>query len=131
MDQPLKANFFLGILEWLAGRLGLMPPGVTDPPTSSRVGMSQRWAATLREAVRETEGRDIDLEQITHTMVPPGLHPDYGLDFQTRRVDANSHIPSAIQPCWQHLSTQEARNTPKAHVLQGRQGPVGPRLGTS
>ena len=33
------------------------------------------------------EGRDINLKQITHTMVPPGLHLDYGLDFQTRRVD--------------------------------------------
>ena len=41
MDRPLKANFFPGILEGLAGRLGLMPPGVTDPPTSSRAGMSQ------------------------------------------------------------------------------------------
>ena len=33
------------------------------------------------------EGRDIDLEQVMHTMVPPGLHLDYDLDFQTRRVD--------------------------------------------
>ena len=41
MDQPLKANFFPGILEGLAGRLGLMPPGVTDPPTSSRASMSR------------------------------------------------------------------------------------------
>ena len=64
-----------------------MPPGVTDPPTSVRAGMSRQWAATLREAVREMEGRDIDLKQIMCTMVPPGLHLDYGLDFQTRRVD--------------------------------------------
>ena len=40
MDQPLKANFFPGILEGLAGRLSLMPPGVTDPPTSSRADVS-------------------------------------------------------------------------------------------
>ena len=33
------------------------------------------------------EGRDIDLEQVVHTVVSPGLHLDYGLDFQTRRVD--------------------------------------------
>ena len=33
------------------------------------------------------EGRDIDLKQVTHTVVPPGLHLDYDLDFQTRRVD--------------------------------------------
>ena len=87
MDQPLEANFFPGILEGLAGRLSLMPPGVTDPPTMVRAGMSQKWAATLREAVRRTEGRDIDLKQITCTMVPFGLHLDYDLDFQTRRVD--------------------------------------------
>ena len=87
MDQPLEANFFPGILEGLAGRLSLMPLGVTDPPTSSRAGMSQWWAAALREAVRTMEGRDIDLRQVTHTVVPPGLHLDYGMDFQTRRVD--------------------------------------------
>ena len=39
MDQLLEANFFPGILEGLAGRLGLTPPGVTDPPTSSRAGV--------------------------------------------------------------------------------------------
>ena len=87
MDQPLKANFFPGILEGLTGRLGLTPPGVTDPPTSTRAGMSRRWAATLREAVVRTEGRDIDLEQVTCNVMPPGLHLDYDLDFQTRRVD--------------------------------------------
>ena len=87
MDQPLEANFFPGILEGLAGRLGLMPLGVTDPPISSRAGVSRRWAATLREAVRTTEGRDINLKQVMCTVVPPGLHLDYGLGFQTRRVD--------------------------------------------
>ena len=86
-DQPLEANFFPGILEGLAGRLGLVPPGVTDPPTSVRAGMSRQWAATLREAVIRTEGRDIDLEQVMHTVVPPGLHLDYDLDLRTRRVD--------------------------------------------
>ena len=33
------------------------------------------------------EGRDIDLGQVTSTVVPHGLHLDYDLDFQTRRVD--------------------------------------------
>ena len=40
MDQPLKANFFPGILEGVAERLGLGPPRVTDPPTSARAGAS-------------------------------------------------------------------------------------------
>ena len=87
MDQPLEANFPPGILEGLAGKLGLAPPGVTDPPTSVRAGVSRQWAAALREAVRRTEGRDINLEQATSTVVPPGLHLDHDLDFRTRRVD--------------------------------------------
>ena len=85
--QPLEANFFPGTLEGLVGRLGLAPPSVTDPPTSVRAGMSSHWAAALREAVRRMEGRDINLGQVTHTVVPHGLHLDYDLDFQTRRVD--------------------------------------------
>ena len=40
VDQPLEAIFFPGILDGLSGRLGLMPPGVVDPPTSARVGVS-------------------------------------------------------------------------------------------
>ena len=41
MDQPLEAIFFPGILDGLSGRLSLMPPGVVDPPTSAREGMSR------------------------------------------------------------------------------------------
>ena len=40
VDQPLKAIFFPGILDGLTGRLGLMPPGVVDPPTSAKTGIS-------------------------------------------------------------------------------------------
>ena len=64
-----------------------MPPSVTDPPTSIRAGVSRHWAAALREAVRRTEGGDIDLRQVMSTVVPHGLHLDYDLDFRTRRVD--------------------------------------------
>ena len=35
----------------------------------------------------EGQGRDIDLGQVTSTMVPHGLHLDYELDFRTRRID--------------------------------------------
>ena len=81
MDQPLEAIFFPGILDRLSGRLSLTSPGVVDPPTSARVGMSQRWAAALREAVMRTEGRDVNLEQVMQHVVHPGLHQDYDLDF--------------------------------------------------
>ena len=39
-NQSLEANFFSGILEGVAGRLGLVPPGMTDPPALARVGVS-------------------------------------------------------------------------------------------
>ena len=49
--QPLEANFFQGILEGLVRRLGLVPPGVINPPTSVREGMARHWATTLKEAI--------------------------------------------------------------------------------
>ena len=79
--QPLEANFFPGILEGLVGRLGLVPPSITDPPTAIREGVVRHWAAALKEAIRRTEGRDIDLGQVTSTVVPHRLHLDYDLDF--------------------------------------------------
>ena len=39
-NPSLKANIFLGILEGVMGRLGLLPPGMMDPPISARVGVS-------------------------------------------------------------------------------------------
>ena len=87
MDQPLEAIFFPGILDRLSGRHSLTPPGVVDPPTSARAGVSRRWAAALREAVMRTEGRDVNLEQVTPHVVHPGLHQDYDLDFRMWRVD--------------------------------------------
>ena len=71
----------------MAGRLGLVPPGVTDPPASARVGVSCQWAATLREVVQKMEGRDIGVEPVAPDVLPPGLHLDYDPDSETRGVD--------------------------------------------
>ena len=87
VDQPVEAILFPGILDGLSGRLGLMPPSVVDPPTSAREGVSRRWAATLREAVLKTEGREVNPDHVTPHVVHPGLHQDYNLDFRMRRVD--------------------------------------------
>ena len=86
MDQPLEAILFPGILDGLSGRLSLTPPNVVDLPTSAREGVSQQWAATLREAVLKTEGREVNPDQVTPHVVHPGLHQDYDLDFQMWRV---------------------------------------------
>ena len=64
-----------------------MPPGVTDPPASVRVGVSLQWAAALREAVQKMEGRDSDVEPVAPDVLPPGLHLDYNPDSKTRGVD--------------------------------------------
>ena len=64
-----------------------MPPDVVDPPILAREGVSQRWAAALREAVMTTEGREANPDQVTPHVVHPGLHQDYDLDFQMQRVD--------------------------------------------
>ena len=80
-------DFFPGILEGLVGRPGLVSLGITNPPTSIREGVARYWAAALREAVRKTEGGDVDPRQVTSNVVPHGLHLNYDLDFRSRRVD--------------------------------------------
>ena len=35
----------------------------------------------------KTDGRDVNLAQVTPHVVHPGLHQDYDLDFRMRRVD--------------------------------------------
>ena len=64
-----------------------MPPGVVNPPTSAREGISSPWPAALREAVMMTEGREANPDQVSPHVVHPGLHQDYDLDFWMRRVD--------------------------------------------
>ena len=81
VDQPVEAVLFPGILDGLSGRLGLMPPGVIDLPTTARKGISQRWAAALREAVMMTERREVNPDHVTHHVVHPRLHQEYDLDF--------------------------------------------------
>ena len=46
-NPSLEANIFSGILEGVTGRLGLLPPGMMDPPVSARAGVSRQWATTL------------------------------------------------------------------------------------
>ena len=96
VEQPIEAVLLPGILDGLSGRLGMMPPGVVDQPSSAREGISWRWAAALREAVMMTEGREANPDQITPHVMHPALHQDYELDFQLWRV--NDIAPTLTSP---------------------------------
>ena len=65
VEQPMEAVLLPGILDGLSARLGIPAPGMVNQPTSAREGVSQCWAAALREAVMMTEGREVDPDQIT------------------------------------------------------------------
>ena len=41
VEQPMEVVLLPGILDGLSGRLGMTPPGVVDPPTSAREGVSR------------------------------------------------------------------------------------------
>ena len=41
VEQPMEVVLLLGILDWLSGRLSMKAPGVVDPPTSAREGVSR------------------------------------------------------------------------------------------
>ena len=83
----MEAVLLPRILDGLSGWLGMMPPGVVDQPTSAREGVFRQWAATLKEAVTMTKGRETNPDQITPHVVHPALHQDYELDFWRQRVD--------------------------------------------
>ena len=92
-DQPLEANFLPSLLEQVAGRLGLRPQGVPDPPALAKARVSQQWATALREGIVKSARRDTSLEQFASTIWPLGLHLDYDIDFQTRRFE---DIPPSV-----------------------------------
>ena len=86
VEQPMEAVLLPRILDSLSARLGIPAPGVVNQPTSAREGVSQKWAASLREAVMMTEGREVEPDQITQHVVHPALHQDYASNFRSRRV---------------------------------------------
>ena len=120
VEQPMEAVLLPGILDGLSGRLGMTPPGVVDQPTSAREGISRRWAATLREAVMMTKGREANLDQITPHVVHPVLHQDYELDFWRWRVD--DIAPTLTSPMLARIASS-VHLTRRPAVPQGPESP--------
>ena len=96
VEQPMEVVLLPGILDGLSTRLGMLAPGVVNLPTSAREGVSRWRAATLREAVMMTEGREVNPDQITHHVVHPALHQDCASNFRLWRV--NNIAPTLTSP---------------------------------
>ena len=128
VEQPIEAVLLPWILDGLSARLGMPAPGVVNPPTSTREGVSRQWVATLREAVMTTEGREVNPDQISHPVVHPALHQDYASDFRSWR--ANNIAPTLTSPILAGIASSmhlperptmpEGPETPK--VKEGLQG---------
>ena len=122
VEQPMEAVLLLGILDGLSARLGMPAPGVVNPPASAREGVSRQWAVTLREAVMMTEGKEVNLDQITHHVVHPALHQDYASDFRSRR--AADIAPTLTSPILAGITS--SMHLPKRPTMP--EGPEAPKV---
>ena len=77
-QQPIEADLFPGILEGLAGNLGLSPAGTVNPPRSRQEGVMRRWATALRQAAYDPSDTG---QGSASSMTPLGLHLDYSMEF--------------------------------------------------
>ena len=88
--QPIEADLFPGILEGLAGNLGLSPAGTVNSPRSMQEGMMRQWATALRQAAYDPSGTQQGSASSTTSF---GLHLNYDMEFRSRRV---GDIPPAL-----------------------------------
>ena len=72
-------NYHSGVLEGVAGHLGLALPGVKDLPSSTPEGMLRSFIVSLEKAVKAD-----DAEQAAGWSIQGGLHTRYAEDFVTR-----------------------------------------------
>ena len=82
-DRPLESNFFPGLLEGLLGRLGIVAPGESRPPTSSREGAGRLWSSAMGEAILQMEQREV--ETPGSAGLPQCLDLHYEEDFLEKR----------------------------------------------
>ena len=110
-DRPLKSNFFPGLLEGLLGRLGIVAPGESKPPTSSREGAGRLWSSAVREAVLQMEQREV--ETPGSARLPQCLDLHYEEDFLEKRSHQVQAVFSTrfsflawLMQCTRHSSLQ-------------------------
>ena len=90
-DQPLKSNFFPGLLEGLLGGLGIAAPGEGNLPTSSREGAGCLWSSAVCEAISQIEQREVE------TPGTAGLPQCLDLRYEEDFLEKQSHqIPTVF-----------------------------------
>ena len=114
--QPIEADLFPGILEGLAGNLGLSPAGTVNPPRSRQEGMMRRWATALRQAAYDPS--DTGQGSASRT-TPLGLHLDYSMEFRSRRVgDIPPVLTSSLLPSFPFLEKPRPGEPPPPPAAQ-------------
>ena len=114
--QPIEANLFPGILEGLAGNLGLSLAGTVNPPRSRQEGMMRRWATALRQAAYDPSDTG---QGSTPSTTPLGLHLDYSVEFQSRRVgDIPPALTSSLSSSFPFLEKPRPEEPPSPPAAQ-------------
>ena len=115
-QQPIEADLFPGILEGLAGNLGLSPAGTVDPPRSRQEGVMRRWATTLRQAAYDPPDTG---QGSASSAAPLGLHLDYSMEFLSRRVgDIPPALTSSLSPSFPFLEKPRPGEPPSLPAAQ-------------
>ena len=114
--QPIEADLFPGILEGLAGNLGLSPAGMVNPPRSRQEGMMRRWATALRQATYDPSNTG---QGSASSTTPLGLHLDYSMEFRSRRVgDIPPALTSSLLPSFPILEKPRPGEPPPPPAAQ-------------
>ena len=114
--QPIEADLFPGILEGLAGNLGLSPAGTVNPPRSRQEGMMRRWATALRQAAYDPSDTG---QGSTSSTTSLGLHLDYSMEFRSRRVgDIPPVLTSSLLPSFPFLEKPRPGEPPSPPAAQ-------------
>ena len=103
--QPIEADLFPGILEGLAGNLGLSPAGTVDPPHS-------------RQEAYDPSGTG---QGSASSTTPLGLHLNYDMEFRSRRVgDIPPVLTSPLLPSFLILEKPRPREPPRLQQHHSR-----------
>ena len=115
-QQPIEADLFPGILEGLAGNLGLSLAGTVNPPHSRQEGVMRRWATALRQAAYDPSDTG---QGSTSSTTPLGLHLDYSMEFRSRRVgDIPPALTSSLLPSFPFLEKPRPGEPPSPPAAQ-------------